>query len=266
MEYHISMNLETLYTRHVKQAQALAYHLLRNPDDADDCVMDAVTRMVPIVDGLPDADARKVWLATVRNRAIDMLRLRRRIEDMTEYEIEETLNTDYVSASNLRESKGSVPPEGVDLIKWVKDACTPSEYGLVVAYLDCPEQTVLAARRGVTTDAISVALKRLGRKLGAARANIRAEIKLQMRLRESWGQGSRGGKSRRHIPRAAHLVSLLELVNLEGTLSATNTYKSPDGTGRWVTERNDWYGWNVALTPAKSELPYQGMLSCYCSC
>ena len=261
------MNLETCYTQHAAKAQSLAYHLLRNADDADDAVSEAVTRIAPKVESIAENEVCKVWLGIVRHVSYDILRQRRKVEDMTEYELTATLDRDYASASDPRERKGSESPIGVDLVQWVLDACeTPAQYNLCKAYLDCPSVETLAVERKTTSEAIYMMLSRLGKHLGAKRKNLRAEIKLALRLRESWGKGSSGGKSRRSVPRNQHVIGLIELCNLEGTLVGENTLKSPMGNGAWVTERTDAYGWSVALTPAKLELPYQGMLSCYSLC
>lgn len=260
------MDLQTLYDLHAKQAQRLAYHLLRNAADADDAVSDALARIAPKLAEIADGEAGKVYLGIVRHVSYDTLRLRRKFDDMTEYEIEETLNSDYCSASNLRERPGSESPIGVDLVQWVKDSCTPAEYGLVLAYLATPDIQTLADDRKVAPQTIYTAFSKLGHRLGRARASLRADYRLLMRQRAEFGQGSRGGKTWIATQLHSSLVSLLSLLDLEGSLVGTNTVKAADGSGRWTTANVDAWGLQCVLSQSAPLDPHQGMLACYTLC
>lgn len=73
-------DLDRLYEAHHRVALGLAYRMLRNRPDAEDVVQDAflsLWRALPLYD-VQVGSARTWLLSIVRNRAIDVLRARRR--------------------------------------------------------------------------------------------------------------------------------------------------------------------------------------------
>jgi RNA polymerase sigma-70 factor (ECF subfamily) len=157
--------LDGVYARYHSLLYSVAYNVLRHPDDAQDCVHDALIRVWAkrINYDVQRGALRSFLVACVRNQAISQQRTRARLTKLSASVRSEPIVCselrvdDYVENKRLHEAFMSLPEE--------------QRAPLVLAYFLGKTHVEIAAELGLplgtTKSRISLGLRRLGKELKA---------------------------------------------------------------------------------------------------
>jgi len=158
------VNLEEIYERYADVCFSVALHVLRSPDDAEDCVQDVFARVWQRSDAYrPERGSLRAFLiACVRNDALGRRRAEARhraieerearLQPSVEFEI-----ADHVEAERVRQGLQRLPPDQRRVLELAYfGGLTHRE---IAAKLDEPLGTVKSR--------LALALRRLSRDLGA---------------------------------------------------------------------------------------------------
>lgn len=157
------MDLDEIYRDYADVCFSVALHLLRSPDDAQDCVHDVFTRVCQNPDAYrPERGSpRSFLIACVRNEALARRRADARhraietrnaiLEPTTEFEV-----ADHVEAARVRRALDALPQE--------------QRRALELAYFGGLSHTEIASALGEPLGTIKSRLALALRKLGSALA------------------------------------------------------------------------------------------------
>ena len=157
------MNLDEIYRQYADVCFSVALHVLRSPDDAQDCVHDVFVRVWQNEDAYraERGSLRSFLIACVRNEALTRRRADARhraieareasLEPSTEFEV-----ADHLEAARVRRALGALPPE--------------QRRALELAYFGGLTHreiaTALGEPLGTIKSRLALALRKLGRELG----------------------------------------------------------------------------------------------------
>jgi RNA polymerase sigma-70 factor (ECF subfamily) len=157
------VNLEEIYERYADVCFSVALHVLRSPDDAEDCVQDVFARVWQRSDAYrPERGSLRGFLiACVRNDALGRRRAEARHRAIEEREAQlqpsvEFEIADHVEAARVRQGLQRLPPDQRRVLELAYfGGLTHRE---IAAKLDEPLGTVKSR--------LALALRRLSRALG----------------------------------------------------------------------------------------------------
>ena len=157
------MDLDEIYRQYADICFSVALHVLRSPDDAQDCMHDVFVRVWQNKDAYREerGSMRSFLIACVRNEALTRLRADARhraieareatVEPSTEFEV-----ADHVEAARVRRALNALPVE--------------QRQALELAYFKSLTHreiaTALGEPLGTIKSRLALALRRLARELG----------------------------------------------------------------------------------------------------
>ena len=97
------MKLEEIYIKHHKKMFDIAYSILKNPDDAEDCVQESVFKIAKYIEKIDKIDSNyniNLFITIVKNLSLDLYRKTHKNHNVNFGEVEEMLIDDTESIEN----------------------------------------------------------------------------------------------------------------------------------------------------------------------